>query len=121
MGHQTQYLGTDWYCDRVISGELPIVELYRSDRVLAFVHPFPYFEHHIVIIPIAHVSSITHLISPEDDALLLELNVVAIQFARQYETEHGGAVVLTNVGDQQSPTSKHLHMHVYCGSRLRED
>jgi histidine triad (HIT) family protein len=88
--------------------------------VLAFVHPFPFYEHNVIIIPIRHVASLTALRSPEDDALLLELMTTARRFAQQLEAEHGGCHVSTTIGDQQSPQSKHLHVHVAAGRRIRD-
>ena len=115
------YHGSDWYCDRVLSGELAITELSRTEAVLAFVHPFPFYEHHVVVIPVRHVASLTHLASPGDDALLLELVTTCRRFAAEMEAAHGGCKVLTNIGDWQSTTSKHLHMHVMAGARIRSD
>jgi histidine triad (HIT) family protein len=109
----------DWYCGRVLSGELAITELSRSENVLAFVHPFPFWEHHVLVIPIRHFGSLAALRSPEDDALLLELMTTARRFAQQLEAAHGGCLVVTNIGELQSPTSKHLHIHVAAGRRLR--
>lgn len=32
---------TDWYCEEVLSGKLPVQRIFGDERVLAFHHPYP--------------------------------------------------------------------------------
>ena len=67
----------DWYCEDVLSGDLEVNRIWEDDRVLAFDHPHPLSEIHVVTIPKAHVPSI---LSPEaKDGDLLESILEAIQ------------------------------------------
>jgi histidine triad (HIT) family protein len=106
----------DFYCDEALSGRTPISKIIETDNVLAFHHTRPYWPVHIVVIPKRHVSSLLTL-EAGDDQLLLELFAVIKQLAAQVVTDHGGARVLTNLGQYQD--SKHLHFHINYGDPLR--
>jgi histidine triad (HIT) family protein len=106
----------DFYCDEALSGRTPISKIIETDNVLAFHHTRPYWPVHIVVIPKRHVSSLLTL-EAGDDQLLLELFAVIKQLAAQVVKDHGGARVLTNLGQYQD--SKHLHFHINYGDPLR--
>lgn len=106
----------DFYCDEALSGRTPINKIIETDHVLAFHHTRPYWPVHIVVIPKRHVSSLLTL-AGGDDQLLLELFAVIKQLAAQVVAQHGGARVLTNLGQYQD--SKHLHFHINYGDPLR--
>ncbi len=109
---------SDFYCDQVLSGKLRVDIVFESDLVLAFHHTRPYFEHHIVIIPKTHISSLS---TPGAiDAALAHAFLSAIQHVTaQLEATTGGCRVSSNVGDYQS--TKHLHWYVHAGKRLRRE
>jgi len=48
----------NWYCDDVLAGKLAVRKVFEDDRVLAFHHPRPAREVHVVVIPKAHVPSL---------------------------------------------------------------
>ena len=106
----------DFYCEEALSGRTPIRKVIETDNVLAFHHTRPFWPVHIVVIPKHHVSSLLTL-ETSDDALLAELFAVIKQIAAQVVAEHGGARVLTNLGQYQD--SKHLHFHINFGDPLR--
>jgi histidine triad (HIT) family protein len=68
---------TDWYCEDVLSGKLAVQKVFEDDRVLAFHHPRPAREVHVVVIPKAHVPSL--LDERALDGELLSSMVRAIQ------------------------------------------
>ena len=107
----------DFYCDEVISGKLKVDVLFETDLVMAFHHTQPYFEQHIVIIPKAHIDSLSSY--PNEPALNHDV-FEAISFVTKYlEARYGGCRVSSNVGDYQS--TKHLHWYVHAGKRLRDE
>ena len=106
----------DFYCAEALSGRTPIQKVLETETVLAFHHTRPYWPVHIVVIPKKHLPSLLTL-TPEDDALLLELFAAIKQIAAQVVAAHGGARVLTNLGQYQD--SKHLHFHINFGEPLR--
>lgn len=104
---------SDFYCDEALSGNTPIDKVFESEQVLAFHHTRPYWPVHIVVIPKAHVPSLTDL-GEHSVALVHEVLEVVRNIAADIERDHGACRVLTNLGDYQD--SKHLHFHVASGN-----
>ena len=48
----------DWYCEDVLSGKIDVSVVWEDARVLAFHHPLPQAEIHVVVIPKQHVPSL---------------------------------------------------------------
>jgi diadenosine tetraphosphate (Ap4A) HIT family hydrolase len=67
----------DWYCEDVLLGKLGVKTVYEDDNVLAFHHPRPVAEIHVVVIPKKHVPSILDETALDGD--LLSSMVRAIQ------------------------------------------
>lgn len=99
----------DWYCEDVLSGKLEVQVVWEDDRVLAFHHPEPKAEIHIVVIPKAHVPSI---LAPEAlDGDLLVSMVTAVQAAaRATGLDKVGFFVRTNAA--APGVTPHMHWHV---------
>ena len=106
----------DFYCGRVLAGRIQVRVCLENDRVLAFHHTNPIWEHHVVLLPKRHVESLVTL-EEADDGLLLELMRAAKRIAADLMARCGGARVYTNLGACQS--SKHLHWHIGAGPQLR--
>jgi len=106
------YHGNDIYCDVLLKGEADLNVVYENDDVLAFYHTNPYWPVHIIVIPKAHVPSLTDLGDCKQDILHKVLAVVQ-RVSQKVSNENGAASVLTNLGEYQH--SKHLHFHVYFG------
>lgn len=51
----------DWYCEDILSGKVEVEVVWEDDRALAFHHPRPKAEIHVVVIPKEHISSILDL------------------------------------------------------------
>jgi histidine triad (HIT) family protein len=109
-------MAEDFYCEEALSGRTPINKLHETENVLAFHHTRPYWPVHIVVIPKKHIPSLITL-EEIDNAILLELITTIKQIAAQVVAQHGGARVLTNLGQYQD--SKHLHFHINYGEPLR--
>jgi histidine triad (HIT) family protein len=111
-----EYDGTDFYCDVALPNIAALEVVHDGANVLAFHHTRPFWPVHVVVVPKRHVPSLTDA-QGADDALARELLAVVQQVARDVETWHGAARVLTNLGAYQD--SKHLHIHVSSGDPLR--
>ena len=109
-------MSDDFYCDEALSGNTEIDVVSETDEVLAFHHTKPFWPIHIVVIPKAHIPSLTNL-GGHDDRILMKLLAVVRSIAADIETKHGACRVLTNLGSYQD--SKHLHFHVNSGGPLR--
>lgn len=107
----------DIYCQQIIPGKLPVEIVFETEKVMAFHHTRPYWEHHVVIIPKTHIDSLS---SYPNNAELNESFFEAITFVTKlFEDAYGGCRISSNVGDYQS--SKHLHWYVHHGKRLRSE
>jgi histidine triad (HIT) family protein len=99
----------DWYCEDVLSGNLPVEKVWEDEHVLAFHHPAPQSEIHVVIIPKKHVAS---LLDPQAlDGELLRSMLRAIQeAARVLHLDDKGFQVQANAA---SPgVTPHMHWHL---------
>lgn len=100
----------DWYCEDVLSGELPVSIVWEDERVLAFHHPRPQVEIHVVVIPKQHVASILDPLAL--DGTLLSSMIMAIQqVARQLGLDRAGFYVRTNAATEG--VTPHMHWHIY--------
>lgn len=106
----------DFYCAQILSGELDVAVCFQNERVFAFYHSNPLWEHHVVLLPRRHIESLLTMDESDND-LLLELMATARIIAGDFMERFGACRVYTNLGDYQ--TSKHLHWHIGCGKQLR--
>jgi histidine triad (HIT) family protein len=100
----------DWYCEDVLSGAIGVRGVWEDEHVLAFHHPRPTADIHVVVIPKKHIGSI--LDEEAADGVLLTSMIVAIQnVARILELDRSGFYIRNNAAtDGVTP---HLHWHVY--------
>lgn len=108
----------DFYCHFVLNNKIEVEKVYETENVLAYYHTKPFWEIHIVIIPKKHISSI-FVVQDEDQPLLLELFEVIRKVAEIVVSEKGAARILSNTGEYQE--SKHLHIHINSGKRIRNE
>jgi len=100
----------DWYCEDVLSGSLPVRRIFEDERVVAFHHPYPETEIHVVVIPKAHVSSL--LAGGARDGELLSSMVRAIQHsAVLLGLDTAGFFVRANAA--APGVTPHMHWHVF--------
>jgi len=109
-------MSSDFYCDEALSGRTPVQVVKETDEVLAFHHTRPYWPVHIVVVPKAHIPSLTDLGGHPVETVYRLLDVVR-EVAAGVEQRHGACRVATNLGGYQD--SKHLHFHVGHGAPLR--
>jgi histidine triad (HIT) family protein len=99
----------DWYCEDVLPGNLPVEKVWEDERVLAFHHPKPQAEVHVVIIPKKHVAS---LLDPQalDGELLTSMLRAVQEAARALSLDEKGFQVQANAA---SPgVTPHMHWHL---------
>ncbi len=99
----------DWYCEDVLSGKLEIRKVWEDDRVLAFHHPKPQSQIHVVVIPKTHVPS---LLDPQarDGALLASMVEAIQEVAKQLGLDQQGFYVRANAA--APGVTPHMHWHV---------
>jgi len=106
----------DFYCEKILKGQMEVRICYENERVFAFHHTHPLWENHVVLLPKKHIESLLTL-DESDNELLLELISTAKMIAADFMARFGACRVYTNLGAYQS--SKHLHWHIGCGEQLR--
>jgi histidine triad (HIT) family protein len=100
----------DWYCEDVLSGNMPVNKVWEDDLVLAFHCPdtLP-ADTHVLVIPKKHVSSV--LASGAVDVKLLASMMLSVQkVAAALGIDKTGFFVSFYAG---SPgVTPHLHWHI---------
>jgi histidine triad (HIT) family protein len=100
----------DWYCEEVLSGRLEINKVWEDELVLAFHHPRPQAEIHVVVIPKKHVPSVLDPLAL-DGALLSSMMLAVREVAKKLELDQKGFHFRMNAGtDGVTP---HMHWHIY--------
>lgn len=107
----------DFYCREIISGKLEVDIIFESELVMAFYHTDPYFERHVVIIPKAHIESLSSY--PNTNELNSDVFNAFKLVTEEFEQKYGGCRISSNIGDYQS--TKHLHWYVHHGKRIRAE
>ena len=99
----------DWYCEDVLSGKVDVDIVWEDDQVLAFHHPNPKSDIHIVVIPKAHIPSIMDPMAL--DGSLLSSMVRSIQeVARELGLDELGFYVRANAA--APGVTPHMHWHI---------
>ena len=109
-------MATDCLFCKMVSGQIKPDKVHEDADILAFRDIHPQAPVHVLVIPKKHIPSLLTL-DESDNAVLLELIATIKQITAQVVAEHGGARVLTNLGQYQD--SKHLHFHINYGEALR--
>src|SRR5664279_985927 len=99
----------DWYCEDVLSGKIAVQKVWEDERVLAFHHPEPTAEIHIVVIPKQHVSGLLDPLAL-DGALLSSMMMAIQQVALQLGLDKTGFYVRANAA--APGVTLHMHWHI---------
>lgn len=99
----------DWYCEDVLPGRIRVEKLWEDDLVLAFHHPTPQAEVHIVVIPKKHIPSLLDPLAL--DGLLLSSMMQAVQQAAKTSglDTSGFRVEMYAAAPGVTP---HMHWHI---------
>jgi histidine triad (HIT) family protein len=99
----------DWYCEDVLSGKLEIKKVWEDERVLAFHHPQPQAEIHVLVIPKKHVTSLLDPLAL-DGALLSSMVLAVQEVARELGLDKTGFYVRANAA--APGVTPHMHWHI---------
>ena len=102
---------------RIASGEIPADLVLETPDVLAFRDINPQAPTHILIIPRAHIASVSEL--EEDQARVMgKLFLAARELAREEGIQDGGFRMVVNAGADAGQTVFHVHMHLLGGREM---
>lgn len=104
---------------RIARGEIGTEFVAESEHAVAFRDLSPQAPTHVLVVPREHIPDLHH-VSSEQQGLVGELLLLAVEVARREGLLDGGYRVLTNDGAHAGQTVPHLHFHVLGGRMLRE-
>ena len=94
---------------------LPVNRVKETDKVIAFWHPKPFWEKHIVLVPKKAIKSLTAL-TPQDSEYISEIFLVAKEIVQDLGWEKNGYTILVNGGKRQEVGQ--IHFHLQSGKQL---
>ena len=101
---------------RILRGEIPADRVYEDEQCIAFRDVQPQAPVHLLVIPRQHLASLAEA-SPENQALLGHLLLVAAKVAQEAGLTDWRTVI--NSGAAAGQTVFHLHLHVLGGRPLQ--
>ena len=101
---------------KIIKGDIPSTKVYEDEYVYAFRDINPQAPTHILVIPKAHIASVSEL-SADNSAVVARIFEVIPKIA-EAEGLTGGYRVVSNCGPDAGQTVHHLHFHILGGQEL---
>jgi histidine triad (HIT) family protein len=104
---------------KIADGRIPGTIVYKDANVVAFKDIHPTAPHHMLFIPVRHISSLAEL-SVADSELLGQLFAAMAQVAHELHLTDPdrGYRVVSNVGPDAGQSVQHLHFHLVGGRQL---
>lgn len=102
---------------KIIRREIQAAIVFQDDRVTAFEDINPQAPTHILIVPNRLIATVND-VSPEDEADLGHMFVVAARVAKERGVADDGYRLIINCGPHGGQEVYHLHMHLLGGRRL---
>ena len=90
---------------------LPVNRVYETDKVLAFKHPQPHWEEHILIVPKKAIKSL-HTANEEDQPYIAEIFHVARQILKDNDWADRSYQPIINGDARQEVLQLHAHLGI---------
>ena len=100
---------------KIIAGQIPCKKVYEDEQVFAFHDIHPWAPVHVLIVPKAHVGTMTE-VTDDHAAVLGHMAVLGTKLMRELGVTNGFRTVI-NTGPDGGQEVYHLHMHVMGGPR----
>jgi histidine triad (HIT) family protein len=101
----------------IIEGNIKADVVYRDESVIAFKDITPRAPVHILIIPIAHIPTLSDL-TPSDAPVVGAIFRAAGKLAEQFGIADSGYRMVVNCGADAGQTVFHLHYHLLGGRQM---
>ena len=101
----------------IIDGKVKADVVYRDENVIAFKDILPRAPVHILIIPIAHIPTLSDL-TLSDAPVVGAIFAVAAKLADQFGVASSGYRIVVNCGADAGQTVFHLHYHLLGGRQM---
>jgi histidine triad (HIT) family protein len=102
---------------KIVAGAIPATKIFEDERALAFRDINPQAPTHALVIPRAHIASLSEA-EEGDEALLGHLLRVAARVAHEQGHAEGGYRAVVNTGPDAGQTVFHIHVHILAGRTL---
>ncbi|NWG86359.1 MAG: histidine triad nucleotide-binding protein [Hydrogenophilaceae bacterium] len=102
---------------KIVAGQIPSRKIYEDDELLAFHDINPVAPVHFMIIPKAHLASLSECTDAYRD-ILGKMLVLAPKLAKEQGLDDGFRTMI-NTGKGGGQEVFHLHIHVFGGGALR--
>lgn len=99
------------FCN-IIAGDIPSKKAYEDELCLAFYDIDPQAPTHILVIPKAHIPSVS-AVDESNQAVVGHIFTVIAKLAKELGLE--SYRVVSNIGEQAGQSVLHLHFHVLSG------
>jgi len=99
---------------KIIKGELPSKQVYRSPEVIVFHDINPKAPVHLLIVPVKHISSLIQA-KVSDKNLLGDIMLIAKKEATRFGLDKSGYKIVINNGKDAGQLVFHLHLHLLGG------
>ncbi|WP_252176292.1 histidine triad nucleotide-binding protein [Endozoicomonas sp. 4G] len=96
---------------KMVAGEIPVDKVYEDDDVLAFRDINPQAPVHVQIIPRKHIATLNDA-TPEDQAVLGKMMLVASQIAKDEGFSEDGYRTVMNCNSHGGQSVYHIHLHL---------
>ena len=97
---------------KIAGGEIPSSKVYEDELCYAFYDIAPQAPTHFLVIPKAHISSVS-AVTAENSAVVAHIFEVIAKLTKDLGLE--SYRVVSNIGEQAGQTVFHLHFHVLAG------
>ncbi|HJM52445.1 MAG TPA: histidine triad nucleotide-binding protein [Dehalococcoidia bacterium] len=104
------------FCN-IVSGNIPSTEVYRDDRVMAFLDIVPAAPEHILVIPAQHLTFL-RTADESHETLIGHMALMADRIASERGIRDSGYRLTVNQGPDAGQQVDHLHMHLLGGQKL---
>lgn len=93
-----------------LSNLLPIKRVKETEKVLAFWHPKPFWEKHILLVPKKQIKSLIEM-NGDDFGYIEEIYKVAKEIVIELGWNESEYTILTNGGNRQEVNQIHFHLN----------
>lgn len=97
---------------KIIAGDIPSNKVYEDELCYAFYDIDPQAPTHFLVIPKAHISSVS-AVNEENEAIVGHIFAVIAKLTKELGLD--SYRVVSNIGEQAGQSVLHLHFHVLSG------
>ncbi|MCI8848028.1 MAG: histidine triad nucleotide-binding protein [Oscillibacter sp.] len=97
---------------KIAAGEIPSSKVYEDEQCFAFKDIAPQAPTHFLVIPKAHIGSVSE-VTAENGSIVGHIFEVIAKLAKEQHLE--SYRVVSNIGEQAGQSVFHLHFHVLSG------